>query len=222
MNLVLLGPPGAGKGTQADLLSKEYNIPHISTGDILREAVRNKTEMGRKAEAYMDKGDLVPDEIVTEIVVSRLAKPDAQKGFILDGFPRTKVQAESLKKALASKGISVDRVLYFQTSPSAIISRLTGRLICPTCNAIYHIKNNPPSKDNLCDKCNSKVYQREDDKEETIKKRLAVYEESAAKLIDYYKREGLLREVSGDLESDTLFSFLKDLFKKEGLLRDLD
>lgn len=214
---MLLGPPGAGKGTQADVLSKEFDIPHISTGDILREAVREESKVGKKAKSYMDKGELVPDNIVTEIVVGHLAKPDAQKGFILDGYPRTKRQAESLSDALKLKDISIDRVLYFRTSVPTVISRLSGRRICPKCNAIYHVKNNPPLKDGICNKCGSELYQRDDDKEETVKKRLEVYRKTEEELIDYYKNVSILREVSGDLEVMELFRSLIDSFKKEGL-----
>ena len=150
MRLVLLGPPGAGKGTQAELLAKKYKIPHISTGDILREAVREKSRTGMEARSYMDKGELVPDDIVVKIVVERLSRPDTPGGFILDGFPRNKAQAERLNAALTDKKISIDRVLYFETSPDTIIMRLTGRRVCPKCNAIYHITNNPPIKNSVC------------------------------------------------------------------------
>lgn len=214
MRLVLLGPPGAGKGTQAVVLSREYDIPHISTGDILREAVRERAEIGMKAKSYMDRGELVPDNIVTEIVVDRLAKPDAKNGFILDGYPRTKKQAESLAEALGSKDISIDRVLYFKTSVPIVISRLSGRRVCPECNAIYHIKNSPPKKDDVCDKCGSQLHHRNDDKEETIKKRLEVYNETSKDLIDYYQEKSILQEISGDLDVDELFRSLIDSFKK--------
>lgn len=217
MKLVLLGPPGAGKGTQAAVLSAEFGMPHISTGDILRDAVKEKTKVGLEAKSYMDKGELVPDNIVTNIVVERLAKSDAEKGFILDGFPRTRQQAESLKKELDEKDIGIDRVLYFKTNPSTIISRLSGRRTCHNCNAIYHVKNNPPIVDNICDKCGGRLHQREDDKEETVKKRLEVYQDSISELLDYYDTEGKLCEVSGDLEVDDLFHLLKDIFKKDGL-----
>lgn len=218
MRLILLGPPGAGKGTQADVLSSKFKIPHISTGDILREAVREGSQIGKSAKSFMDRGELVPDDIVIKIVVERFTKKDSAGGFILDGFPRTKRQAEDLDKALNSKDISIDRVLYFKTSPETIISRLSGRRICPKCNAIYHIKNNPPQKDNFCDKCGAKLYQREDDKEETIKKRLKVYEKTEEELIDYYKNRGILKEVSGDLGVEKLFRSLIDSFKKDGLV----
>lgn len=217
MRLVFLGPPGAGKGTQADAISAEFNIPHISTGDILREAVREKTRIGLEAKSYMDKGELVPDDVVTKIVVQRLDRPDTVKGFILDGYPRTRSQAESLKKALDGKSVGIDRVLYFRTQEDVIISRLSGRRICPKCNAIYHIKNNPPAKEGICDKCGSRLNQRADDKVETIKRRLDVYKKTEDELLKFYKKEGMLQEVSGDMEASDLFRSLKDSFKKEGL-----
>lgn len=217
MRLVLLGPPGAGKGTQAEVLAREFKIPHISTGDILREAVREKTDTGMEAKSFMDKGELVPDKIVTRIVVERLKKPDAEKGFILDGYPRTRVQSESLAEALKGNGIAIDRVLYFKTTVPTVIERLSGRRICSECNAIYHVKNSPPKVEGVCDKCSSKIYQRKDDNEETIKKRLLVYDETSRELLDFYKEKGILREVSGDLDVNELFSSLKEYFTKEGL-----
>ncbi|MEE8360329.1 MAG: adenylate kinase [Candidatus Omnitrophota bacterium] len=217
MRLVLLGPPGAGKGTQAEVLSKVYKIPHISTGDMLRESVREGSEVGLKAKSYMDKGELVPDEVVTEIVVQRIAKSDAKEGFILDGYPRTKIQSISLSKELGATGISIDKVLYFKTTVPVVIKRLSGRRICPKDGSIYHVKNNPPAREGICDKCQTPLYQREDDKEETVKNRLEVYERTSKDLLDYYKSENTLTEVSGDLDVQELFSSLKDYFKKEGL-----
>ncbi len=213
MRLVLLGPPGAGKGTQAEVLSQELKVPHISTGDILREAVRNGTELGIKAKSIMEKGELVPDSVVTDIVVERLSRPDTLKGFILDGFPRNKAQAESLKKALRANNISIDRVLYFKTSVPTIIERLTGRRTCPKCNAIYHVKNNPPGKEGICDRCGAGLKQRKDDNEETIKKRLEVYDKTVKGLLDFYKKTRVLEEVSGDSSVDELFCSLKKSFK---------
>jgi adenylate kinase len=218
MRLVLLGPPGAGKGTQAEVLSAEYKLPHISTGDILREEVREKSDVGIEAKSYMDKGGLVPDSIVTKIVVKRLGRPDATNGFILDGYPRTKTQSISLSSALDENGISIDRVLYFKTSVPTVIARLSGRRVCDNCKAIYHTKNNPPSKEGICDRCGGGLKQRRDDNEETVKKRLKVYEETASDLLGYYKEKGLLMEISGDLEVDKLFRSLKETFVKEGLV----
>ena len=218
MRLVLLGPPGAGKGTQAEVLASEYNMPHISTGDILREAVREKTAIGMKAKSFMDQGSLVPDEIVTEVVVDHLFRQDTKKGFILDGYPRTRPQSESLSAALKKKGIAIDRVLYFKTSTPTVISRLSGRRVCPSCNAIYHVNNNPPKKEGICDKCGAGLQQRKDDEVTTIKKRLEVYENTVKDLLEYYNNTGILKEVSGDMEVKTLFRSLREYFKKEGLV----
>jgi len=209
MRLVLLGPPGAGKGTQADRLSKEYKLPHISTGGMLREAVKNNSEIGKKANSFMVKGELVPDRIVIEIVKERLNKPDIKNGFILDGFPRTKSQAENLDVALRSSKMPLDMVLYFETSDSVVIKRLSGRRVCKKCGATYHIKNIPPKKADICDVCGSALVQREDDKEATVKNRLAVYKKETAELIDYYKSKNILKTISGDLEADETYDSIK-------------
>jgi adenylate kinase len=211
MRLILLGPPGAGKGTQAEVLSKEYNIPHISTGDMLREAVAKRTPVGIKANAYMIKGELVPDEIVIEIVSQRLASPDAKGGFILDGFPRTKRQAESLDEALGKSGIPLDAAFYFDTTDSVVIKRLSGRRVCRSCGANFHVTNIPPKKEGICDFCGSALIQRPDDKEQTVKNRLEVYKKETAELIDYYRSKGILRTVSGDLDVKELFGVISKL-----------
>lgn len=218
MRVVLLGPPGAGKGTQANVLSNNFNIIHVSTGDILREAVKNGTEAGLLAKGYMDKGELVPDKIVTKIVGDRLSQPDAKKGFVLDGFPRTRIQAAELEENLKNLGMKLDMVLYFKTKENTAIERLSGRRICPKCGLNYHIKNRPPKKDNLCDKCLSRLTQRKDDNVGTIKKRLKVYESEIKPLLDFYKNLGIIKEVSGDLDVDILFKQLKILFKNENLI----
>lgn len=218
MRLVLLGPPGAGKGTQAEVLSKEYKIPHISTGDMLRDAVKKQTPVGLKANAYMVKGELVPDEIVIEIVSNRLAKPDARGGFILDGFPRTKRQAESLDKAIERTGMPIDVSVYFDTSDAVIIKRLSGRRICKSCGANFHVTNIPPKKEGVCDLCGWALIQREDDKEATVKNRLEVYKKETSELIDYYKNKNILRTVSGDLDVKELFGVLSKLLKREALV----
>lgn len=217
MRLVLLGPPGAGKGTQAEKLSKEYKIPHISTGNMLREAVKNNSDVGKKANAYMAKGELVPDQLVIEIVKERLTGPDAKNGFILDGFPRTKLQAVSLDEALKSAGAPLDVVLYFQTTDEVVIKRLTGRRICKKCGANYHVKNIPPKKEGICDVCGALLAQREDDKEATVKNRLAVYKKETAELIGYYKNKSILKTVSGDLDANDAFSFLVKMFKDDSI-----
>lgn len=217
MRLILLGPPGAGKGTQAGVLSKEYKIQHISTGDMLREAVNKNSSVGEKAKSYMVKGELVPDEVVIEIVKERLAGEDTKKGFILDGFPRTKAQAESLDKALKAAGLPIGMVIYFATSDKVSIERLSGRRVCKACGANFHIKNIPPKKDGICDFCGVALMQREDDKEATVRNRLEVYKKQTQELIDYYKNKGLLRTVSGDMNVNEVFAVLTRLFKQEAL-----
>ncbi len=213
MKLVLLGPPGAGKGTQSIVLSKKYNIPHISTGDILRESVKKALPLGLKAKSYMDKGELVPDEIVTGIVAERLKGADTKKGYILDGFPRTVKQAEDLDAALDSLGSSIDMAVYFDTSEATAIERLSGRRVCKACGFNYHIKNIPPKKNGVCDKCGNELFQRPDDKEDTVRNRLKVYEAQTKPLIEYYTKKGVIKEVSGDLGVDRLFEVLSKIFR---------
>lgn len=217
MNIVLLGPPGAGKGTQAKVLSERYGMPHISTGDILRESVKNATPVGNEAKAYMDKGELVPDAIVNRIVVERLRRQDAKTGFILDGFPRTRVQAEGLDTSLKGLRMKLDLVVYFFTSNEVAIFRLTGRRVCRKCGANFHITNIPPKVDGACDHCGGELYQRTDDKEETVGARLVVYENQTRELVDYYEARGILRKVSGDLDVNEVFRILSKMFKDEGL-----
>lgn len=218
MKLVLLGPPGAGKGTQASVLCKEYNLLHMSTGDLLREAVKNNTDQGIKAKAYMDRGDLVPDEIVAAMITEKLKKADVSSGFMLDGFPRTKKQAEILDKALIELAMPLDMVVYFATKEATILKRLTGRRICRACGRIFHIINIPPKKKDICDSCGGELYQRSDDKEETILNRINVYNSQTKDLIDYYQAKNILKQVSGDMDVNELFAELKDTFKKSGLL----
>ncbi|MCD6093475.1 MAG: adenylate kinase [Candidatus Omnitrophica bacterium] len=211
MNLVFLGPPGAGKGTQAEVVCKHFDLKHISTGDLLREVVKNKSLMGEKVKEFMDKGLLVPDEIVVQIVSEEIKKN--RKGFVLDGFPRNLAQAEFLNNSLSSLNICLDRVLNFVTSPEKIIERLSGRRICPKCQAIYHIKNMPPLKEGICDKCGSSLLQRDDDKEETIRERLKVYTQLSQPLIEYYRKKGILVDVNGDLEVQVLFEVIKGILQ---------
>jgi len=213
MRLVFLGPPGAGKGTQAEKISKECNIPHISTGDMLREAVKNNSPVGQKANAYMVKGELVPDQVVIEIVKERLMKQDTKNGFILDGFPRTKPQAESLDEALKLSNMPLDAVLYFKTSDDVVIKRLSGRRVCRKCGATYHIKNIPPKKEGICNNCGTQLIQREDDKEQTVRNRLAVYLKETSELIDYYKNKKILKAISGDLDVNDAYNLLVKMFK---------
>ena len=197
MQLLLMGPPGAGKGTQAAELVKKFNIPHISTGDMFRAAVKEGTELGKQAKAVMDAGGLVPDEITIGIVKERLAKADCKKGFILDGFPRTVEQADALTKILNEIGMKLTRVLNIHVPASDLIERAVGRRICKQCGATYHIKFNPTQKDGVCDNCGGELYQRKDDNEETMKNRLSAYENSTKPLIDYYKKADLYTEIDG-------------------------
>ena len=213
MRIVLLGPPGAGKGTQSVVLSKEYKLPHISTGDILRESVKAVQPLGLKAKEYMDKGELVPDEVVTGIVAQRLKAPDTRNGYILDGFPRTLKQAEDLDRELKKMNSGIDIVLYFATSTAVAIERLTGRRVCRSCGFNYHVKNIPPKKEGICDKCRGELFQRPDDKEDTVRNRLKVYEDQTKPLIDYYSKKGILKTVSGDMGVDELFKVLSKIFK---------
>ncbi len=197
MRLILLGPPGAGKGTQAKRLIERYGIPQISTGDILRAAVREGTDLGKTAKKYMDAGKLVPDEVVIGIIEERLKEPDCAKGYILDGFPRTVAQADALTDVLARMGKSIDHVVSIEVPDEELVERLTGRRTCRSCGAMYHVKFSPPQKPGVCDKCGGDLFQRDDDKEETIRARLKVYQEQTAPLIAYYEKAGLLRRVSG-------------------------
>ncbi|MEJ2091374.1 MAG: adenylate kinase [Syntrophobacterales bacterium] len=208
MNLILLGGPGAGKGTQAKKLIKKYQIPQISTGDILRAAVKEGTEMGKKAKEYMDAGKLVPDEVVIGIIKDRLKEPDCQKGFILDGFPRTVPQAEALEKVLSGMGKKVDHVVSIDVDEEELVTRLTGRRTCKNaaCGQMYHIKFNPPKKDLICDKCGGELYQRDDDNETTVRSRLATYNQATKPLIDHYKAKGLIRPIPGVGGIDDIFT----------------
>ncbi len=197
MNLILLGPPGAGKGTQAKFLIRRFDIPQISTGDILRGAVKEETPMGIKAKCFMDAGALVPDEVVVGIVEERLAKPDCSKGFILDGFPRTVVQADALKKTLDGMDKKIEHVVAITVKKEELLERITGRRICRQCGKGFHTAFDPPKQDGKCDDCGGELYQRDDDSEETMRKRLDVYEQQTAPLIAYYGNESLLRTVNG-------------------------
>ena len=217
MRLIFLGPPGAGKGTQAKVISERFGTPHISTGDILREAVQSNAPIGKQAKGYMDKGELVPDDIVIKIVVDKLSRPDVKKGFILDGFPRTKNQAVSLEAELSKIGLAIDNVIYFDTGEETSIARLSGRRVCGSCAINYHIVNMRPKKDNVCDACGGELYQRDDDKVETVKNRLKVYKRQTADLIDYYKSHGILKEISGELNVEEVFNKLKGLFTSKAL-----
>lgn len=197
MNIILLGPPGAGKGTQAKMLVDKYGIPQISTGDILRANLKAQTELGLEAKKYMDAGKLVPDEVVIGIINNRLKESDCQKGYMLDGFPRTVAQAEALDKILAEGGSGIDDVISIDVPNSELMGRLTGRRTCRQCGQGFHVMFDPPKKDGVCDKCNGELYQRDDDNEETVGNRLKVYADQTQPLIDYYTAKGLLRPIEG-------------------------
>lgn len=205
MKLVILGPPGAGKGTQAEYIVKRYNIPHISTGDIFRENIKNNTELGKKAKSYMDKGLLVPDDLVIALVEDRLNKDDAKEGFLLDGFPRTVAQAVSLDSILDKNDEKLTKVINISVDPEILIERAVGRRVCKTCGMTYHVKFNPPKEEGVCDKDGTKLIQRDDDTEETVKTRISVYFDQTAPLIDYYRAQNLLIDIDGAKDIDKVF-----------------
>jgi adenylate kinase len=206
--VVLLGAPGAGKGTQAALLAKELGILHISSGDLFRENLKNETELGLLAKSYMDQGELVPDDVTISMVMERLARPDCQKGAILDGFPRTLAQARALDKALADQGNRISAVPYIRVSEETLLARLAGRWTCQQCKAVYHQLFNPPRTAGVCDLCGGPLYQRADDTLETQKKRIDVYMEQTQPLIDYYRQRGVLSELDGERDVDGVYQAL--------------
>ncbi|HDP16319.1 MAG TPA: adenylate kinase [Candidatus Omnitrophica bacterium] len=210
MRMVFLGPPGAGKGTQAVMLSEKLGILHLSTGDILRENVKQGTDIGRKAGSFMEKGELVPDDIVIEMMLDTIKKSDKDKSFMLDGFPRTTYQAKKLDIELNRLNLPIEMAVYFKTGMDTVIFRLTGRRLCKECGANYHVVNMPSKKQGICDKCGGELYQRKDDSEDTIKKRLEVYDNQTKDLIDYYGKKGILKEISGDLDAGVIY---KELFE---------
>ncbi len=205
MKIIMLGAPGAGKGTQAKMLSEKYDIPHISTGDIFRANIKNNTELGKKAKSYMDAGALVPDELVVDLVVDRIKNQDCFKGFILDGFPRTIPQAEALDYALNNQNEKIDFAVNVDVPDEAIIERMSGRRACVGCGATYHIHYNPTKKEGVCDVCGEKLILREDDKPETVKKRLDVYHKQTQPLIDHYEKKGALLTVDGTRDIKVVF-----------------
>ncbi|MBQ9029862.1 MAG: adenylate kinase [Parasporobacterium sp.] len=205
MKIVMLGGPGAGKGTQAKIISEKYHIPHISTGDIFRANIKEGTELGRKAKTFMDQGALVPDELVVDLVADRLTWEDTKDGFVLDGFPRTIPQAEALTKALSEMGTALDYAIDIEVPDQHIIDRMGGRRACVSCGATYHIVNIPPKTEGKCDKCGSDLILRDDDKPETVKKRLDVYHEQTQPLIEYYTGQGVLKEIDGTVKMDEVF-----------------
>lgn len=210
MRLILLGPPGAGKGTQASSIVTEYGITHISTGDIFRHNIKNETELGKKVKSYLDKGQLVPDELTIDLVWDRLSKDDCKKGFLLDGFPRTINQAEALQKGLEERGLKLDKVINIDVDKNILVKRLSGRRVCKNCGETYHIDNKPTLKDGVCDKCSGEVIQRADDNEKTVLDRIEVYEKQTFPLIDFYKNLGLILTVDGTLSIEDVFSQIKE------------
>lgn len=214
MNLILMGLPGAGKGTQAEKIEEKYHIPHISTGDMFRSAIKEGTDLGKKAKEYMDQGNLVPDEVTIGIVKERLAKDDCAKGFLLDGFPRTIAQAEALQKLTADLNRTIDHVIHVDVPEEKLVERLTGRRICPTCGTTYHVIYNPPKEEGICDKDGSQLIQRDDDQPETVKKRLAVNVEQTQPLLDFYQDKGYLVKVDGDRDIDDVFLDIESILDK--------
>lgn len=205
MKIVMLGAPGAGKGTQAKRIAAKYEIPHVSTGDILRANVKGETELGKKAKEFMDQGLLVPDELVIDMLMDRIAQPDCTKGYILDGFPRTIPQAESLEAALERQGDKLDYAINVDVPDENIVKRMGGRRACLGCGATYHVEFNPTKEEGICDSCGEKLILRDDDKPETVQKRLDVYHEQTQPLIDFYKKTGILKTVDGTMEMDRVF-----------------
>ncbi len=219
MNLILLGPPGAGKGTQANLLKKTLNIPHISTGDILREEMQRGSELGRDVKKFVDSGALVPDSVVTKIIENRLTqKGQNLKGFMLDGFPRTETQAQDLDRILASAKNPVDYAIYFEATSAVITQRLTGRRVCRKCGALYHVVNRKAKKEGICDSCGGELYQRPDDNEQTIKNRIEVYLKSTAPIISYYTAQNKLVKIDADKDDVFVQNYLMNIFRKDGKL----
>lgn len=214
MDLILLGLPGSGKGTQAEYITKNYGVTHISTGDIFREALKNKTPLGLEAKTYMDSGDLVPDDLTNNIVRERLQDDDLKNGFLLDGYPRTLIQSEALRSNLVDLGRKLDAVIYLNVPEEVLLERLTGRYICSNCGATYHKLFNPTKVDGVCDNCSgTDFYQREDDKPETVKKRIEVNAEQTQDLVKFYQEENILLEIDGNQEPEAVFAEITELLK---------
>ena len=214
MKIIMLGAPGAGKGTQAKRIAEKWQIPHISTGDIFRMNIKNGTELGMEAKKYMDQGLLVPDELVVDLVVDRVAQDDCENGYVLDGFPRTIPQAESLDAALAKMGQKVDYAIDVDVPDENIVNRMSGRRACVGCGATYHIKYNPPKKEDVCDICGEKLILRDDDKPETVLKRLTVYHDQTQPLIQFYEEKGVLRTVDGTKPMKEVFDSIVEILEK--------
>lgn len=211
MKIIMLGAPGAGKGTQAKMIADKYSIPHISTGDIFRANIKNGTELGKKAKTYMDQGLLVPDELVVDLVVDRFKEADCANGYVLDGFPRTIPQAEALDKALNTIGEKVDYAINVEVPDDNIVRRMSGRRACVGCGATYHIVYNPTKAEGVCDRCGKELILRDDDKPETVEKRLKVYHEQTQPLIDFYGNKGVLKEVDGTVDMNDVFSAIVEI-----------
>lgn len=214
LKIIMLGAPGAGKGTQAKKIAAKYSIPHISTGDIFRANIKNNTELGQKAKTYMDKGELVPDELVVDLIMDRFKEPDCANGYVLDGFPRTIPQAEALDKALNAQNESVDYAINVEVPDENIINRMSGRRTCVGCGATYHIQFNPTKVEGVCDVCGEKLILRDDDKPETVKNRLSVYHEQTQPLIDYYAKKSILAEVDGTKDMEDVFNAIVEILGK--------
>lgn len=206
MRIILLGPPGAGKGTQAAGIVEKYNIPHISTGDIFRKNIKEGTELGNKAKEYMDQGLLVPDELTVGLVTDRISQDDCKNGFMLDGFPRNVTQARHLDEFLNEAKINLDKVINIEVDKEILVSRAVGRRICKSCGATYHVEFNPPKKEDVCDVCQGELYQRADDNEETVSKRIQVYLDETKPLVDYYSKQGIIADINGQQSIDKVFS----------------
>ncbi|CAM3973936.1 adenylate kinase [Cohnella lubricantis] len=213
MNILFMGPPGAGKGTQAERIVETFGIPHISTGDAFRLAMKENTPLGQKAKEYVDQGLLVPDEVTNGIVRDRLSLPDCEAGFLLDGYPRTLAQAEALDQMLADMGRKIDHVINLKVDRSFLLARLTGRRICKSCGSTYHVMFNPPKQDGVCDKCGGELYQRSDDTEEKVGTRLDEYTSKTAPLLEYYGNKGLLRDVDGEKDIDAVTADIGSLLR---------
>jgi adenylate kinase len=198
MYIIMLGAPGAGKGTQADILSQELNLPHIASGDLFRQALEKRTEIGLLAKSYMDKGELVPDEITIKMILERISQADCASGCLFDGFPRTLQQAKTLDKAFEEQGRTIDKAVYIEVPNEELVKRLSGRWLCRSCQAPYHITNSPPKTPGKCDRCGGELYQRPDDKEETVKERLNVFLAQTVPILDYYRKQGKLVRVDGN------------------------
>lgn len=213
MRILILGAPGVGKGTQATFIKEEFNIPHISTGDIFRENLRNETELGLKAKSYMNEGKLVPDDLTIELVKDRLSWEDAKNGFLLDGFPRNLNQAESLTKFLDEAGVRLDSVVDIETDKDALVKRICGRRMCKDCGASFHVEFNPPKQEGVCAHCGGELYTRDDDNEETVLKRIGVYEKETSPLIEYYDRFGIVLKIDGNRSVDEVKASIIDGLK---------